>query len=113
MTRFFTHYWSNKWFNDAKILEGQPLYHMAGNQFRSKNIKSGDVVYVVSVPQGCLYVVGAIQVDVLCDFDEASDILGSSDLWPAEDYLITQPGLESFQRFHRRFETKILKILNS
>ena len=109
MARFFTHYWTNETLHDNRINEGQPLLHTAGNQFRSKKIKSGDVIYVVSVVEGFLYVIGKMEVDLLCDFYEACEVLETSEIYYARDHLIAKSGSESSQRFDRSFEPKELK----
>ncbi|MBA3701585.1 MAG: hypothetical protein M3514_06190 [Actinomycetota bacterium] len=37
---------------------------------------------------GVLYVVCRLEVDKVCDFDEAASILGTTNLWEAEDHIV-------------------------
>jgi hypothetical protein len=89
MPRFFTHYWLNQtWEQNRKCTpDGELLNHIAGNLFQERGIQTGDIVYVVSVIKGLLYVCGKLIVEKICGTDEAADILGY-DLWSAKEHII-------------------------
>ncbi len=90
MPRFFTHYWLNRTWerNRNRASDGDLLDHTAGNLFQERGIRVGDIVYVVSVIKGSLYVCGKLVVGKICDFDEAADIL-DLEPWPADEHIIS------------------------
>jgi predicted HNH restriction endonuclease len=89
MPRFFTHYWLNRTWerNRRNASNDELLDHTAGNLFQERGIRSGDIVYVVSVVKGSLYVCGKLLVEKICDTDEAPAIL-NYEPWPAEEHII-------------------------
>jgi hypothetical protein len=56
MARFFTYGW--QYVEARKEPEGEPLGHAAGSRFSSRGIEPGDMVYVVAVHRGQLYLLG-------------------------------------------------------
>ncbi len=50
MPRYFTHYWTNDTWENARRLSapGATLEHTAGNRFVERGVASGDFVYVVT-----------------------------------------------------------------
>lgn len=89
MPHFFTHYWLNRTWerNRKRASDGELLDHTAGNLFQERGIRAGDIVYVVSVIKGSLYVCGKLMVEKICGTDEAAAILGYEP-WPAEEHII-------------------------
>ena len=92
MTRYFTHYWSNRtWDNHQKTgLVGELLDHTAGDLFTSRHVAPGDSVYVVTVIKGILAVLAKLQVGRICGVDQAAQELHCSPekLWEANDHII-------------------------
>ena len=88
MPRYFTHYWRNKTCRDHEEDVGKPLDYIAGNLFRERGVKEGDVVYVVTVKQGRLFVIGRLTVGQMCGAAEAARIIDPEDLYPANEYII-------------------------
>ncbi len=93
MPRYFTHNWLNRTWerNRKRASEGEFLDHTAGNLFRERGIRVGDIVYVVSVIKGSLYLCGKLVVGKICDIDEAADIL-DYEPWPADEHIIAAAG---------------------
>lgn len=91
MSRYFTHYWLNRtWeYNQKDTSDGDPLDHIAGNLFRQRGVRVGDIVYVVTVMKGSLYVCGKLMVGKICSSDEAAVILGREDLWEADEHIVS------------------------
>lgn len=87
MARFFTHYWSNETCDDAveRGFEGKPLKHTADNMLARAS--SGDVVYVVTVRNGKLFLLGRMVVEEIIDYEEACERL-DYDPWEAEFHAI-------------------------
>ena len=94
MPRYFTQYWENDWWGEKEWYrqyrqkeQGKLLNHTAGNLFRKRGVRLGDMVYVVTVLKGKLYLLANLQVAKVCDYAEAADDLGD-DLWLASDHII-------------------------
>jgi hypothetical protein len=101
MPRYFTHYWSNSTWEGNRDSEGENLDHAASNQFRKRGVRPGDFVYVVTVEAGQILLAGRMQVDRVVSRDEAMELLGTDDLWDAEDQVIAAPGTGLPMRFDR------------
>jgi hypothetical protein len=94
MTRYFTHYWLNQTWERERNRDyesgGGYLNHIAGNLFEERGVHAGDIVYVVTIIKGALYVCGKLVVGTMCDVDEAAAILNCEpeDLWEADEHII-------------------------
>lgn len=69
------------------------LEHTASNQLR--HVKGGDVVWVITMEDGRLYLIGRMEVDVVVNQKEAARILKYNDLWEADYHALAAPGTES------------------
>jgi hypothetical protein len=93
MPRYFTHYWKNStWFYNQECETGQLLDHTAGDLFTKRGVGAGDIVYVVTVLSGKLYLGGKMAVLKICKEQEAAQYLGwkVDELWEAGDHLIAE-----------------------
>jgi len=92
MARYFTHYWSNRTWNQQKkhSSENDLLEHIAGNSFGKREIDIGDGIYVITVIKGKLYLYGMLIVGKICDADEAAEYLKckAEDLWEADEHIL-------------------------
>lgn len=94
MPRYFTHYWTNETWErrrrrwESDLQEGT-LDYAASNVFFERGVQPGDFLYPIMVMSGRLYLLGRLQVDQLCEFEEAASTLGTEDLWKASDYAVT------------------------
>lgn len=90
MARYFTHYWSNSTYFGHQPYAGEPIRSIGSNLFQQRNIVVGDRVYPVTVLNGTLYLLGALDVGLVCDLIEASNQLGVSPetLWDAADQIV-------------------------
>ena len=96
---FFTHYWTGETFKREAQGPVGDMVHTAGNQFTSRGVMPGDTVYVISFLHGVLYVVGSLAVDLIVPKAKARVILGTSDLWSADEHVIAKKGGSSRARF--------------
>ncbi len=111
MARYYTQYWSRDWLQ-YKAKKDEFLDHTAGNQFfRKWGIIRGDIVYIVTVNKGYLYLISRIEVDKVCSQQEAEKIFGTSDLWEGKDHLIAKSGTEIPMRFDRQIPLGVTKRL--
>jgi hypothetical protein len=92
LPRFFTQYWTNStWiYNAAVHTPGALLDHSAGNQFRDRGVTKDDEVYIVTVLEGVMHLLGKIRVGSVCDQAEAATALGTTpdSLWEANDHIL-------------------------
>lgn len=62
MTRFWTHYWSNPtWDANRDELQGKPCDGIWGSALERTTMEAGDVIYIVTVNKGRLFVAGKIR----------------------------------------------------
>lgn len=92
MTRYFTHYWANPtWEIMAELLSTHvdgKLARAGSNRFRSKNIQSGDYVFVVTILDGQLRVGGRIIVDKVLDQADAEVYADwGFDIWQSDQHV--------------------------
>ena len=63
MDRYFTHYWDDRtWEQYRANHEGLSLDRVMGNQFFKKGVAIGDMVFVVHVRTGQMYLAGRMEV---------------------------------------------------
>src|SRR5438552_12886265 len=90
MPRYFTTYWKNDlWQLKLEQADGQPFRHTSSNEFRQKDIKPGDFVYVVTVIEGRLFLAGRIEVERIATQSQAESLLGKLG-HVAEDHLLAR-----------------------
>jgi hypothetical protein len=95
MNRYFVQLWAqsqNKWLQEKEVLAHKPLNQTAGNQFEKRNVQPGDYIYVVTVVNHQLYLIGRLQVDRICSQIEAERILKTTTLWEAGEHAIAKNG---------------------
>jgi hypothetical protein len=92
MPRHFTQYWPNEQCNRHRELkqEGLPLDHTAGAKFTSRGIRTGDQVYVVTIYQGSLHLIGKLEVGQIVFSDEEAGNLIGYEPWSAPEHLIAR-----------------------
>ncbi len=90
MSRHFLAYWQPKE-HDKALRRGRPLTYAASNQY--SRVEPGDTVWIVSIRDGSLRLIGRMLVDQVCDREAAKTILDEDDLYPAKYYVI--PATES------------------
>jgi predicted HNH restriction endonuclease len=92
MQRYFTHYWANKTWEINSNSEGELLEYIAGNMFFKRGVQLGDLIYVITVIKGDLFLCGKLEVGIFCERSEASKILNAENLWEAEEHIIASKG---------------------
>lgn len=89
MTRYFTHEtWERERCYRQIGRAANRIDHIASNQFIKRGVESGDYVYPVTIMDGSLYLLGRLEVGKVCDTDEAVRVLGTTDLYEADDHII-------------------------
>lgn len=75
---------------DYEVGRGEPLNHSASEQF--KRVDVGDHVWLVTVRNGELSVVGRIIVGHVTDKAGAAKLLGTDDLWASNHHIVAETG---------------------
>jgi len=87
MSNAFTHYWQNDTWSDAAEHRGEDLDHTAGNEFRKRGVRRGDMIYIVTVIEGKLYLCVRLRADHIVGQKEAERLL-NADLWKASEHVV-------------------------
>jgi hypothetical protein len=99
MVRFWTSYWRGaNWLGNAEFSE---VRYSGGNLFKQRGMTPGDVVYIVSVQRGELFLGGRMQIAEIISRDEAVRRRGRSDLYDAPQWLVGKSGTGSPLHLHR------------
>jgi hypothetical protein len=85
MTRDYLSYWRSDTID--QLPKPFLLNHGASNQY--DRVSTGDTVWIVTVRNGDLRLVGNILVDLVTTYDEARIILNTDSLWPAKYHIIS------------------------
>ena len=94
MTKYYTQYWNNEtWYRESEQQQEERICeHIASNLFRKKAIKVDDVVYVVTIIAGKLFVSSKMVVEIVCNKMEAATALNmdANELWDAADHIVAK-----------------------
>jgi hypothetical protein len=104
MKRYFTHYWKNTTWDANSDSVGGLVCHTAGNMFHRRSVASGDVVYVITVRRGRLYLLGRLTVGRICSHRQAQELFGP-DIWKAQEHIIAVSGTP------KRFDFEVLPAI--
>lgn len=111
MARFWTHHWQNRYWRDDVNREYLPICHSAGNSFRRRGVAASDVVYIVSLAHGQLFLGGRMTVQRIVSRDEAVQILGTDDLYDATEQIIGEERLGTPLNLHRALDPAVSRQL--
>lgn len=87
--RHFLQYWKSE---QADIESGKPLEHAASGQYQKIGISKDDVLWIVTLRDYRLTLLGRLMVDRVVGQAEAERHFAKSDLYEAEFHVIAQPG---------------------
>jgi hypothetical protein len=90
MTRYFTHFWPHELCEGHYLdgYSGAPLSFTAGSGFLAKHVTPGDYVYIISVHEGSLRLLGRFEVGrIMTSFEEAKQVFGP-DVEEAAEYAL-------------------------
>jgi hypothetical protein len=88
--RFWTCHWQFRYWQPEVNTEGQPIRGSGGNRYTTRGIRGGcgHRAYIVSLSDGHLYLGGRMCVSRIVSRDEAVQIRGTDQLYPADEWLI-------------------------
>jgi 5-methylcytosine-specific restriction endonuclease McrA len=111
MQRFWISPWRHRLWrpdvNDAFV----PLRTSASNRYRQRGVSAGDVVYVVSIANGQLYLGGRIAVAKIVSRAQAIRLFASQNLYDADEWIIAPQGGGTQLHLYRRLEPALSKRL--
>ena len=111
MRRYWTFHWQNRsWRTDVNH-EGRRLRSSGSNRFRDRRVSAGDSVYVITLIDGLLYLGGRMIVGKIVSRSAAAKLLGATNLYPAEQWIIGAPEEGTPLNLHRRLEPSLSKRL--
>lgn len=108
MGRTFTQYWTKSFWQETGREEGQALSHTASDQFEALGVDEGDTIYIITVQDGALYLVGRLSVFFLADREYAADVLAYRP-WHRKDHLFASEC--TAVRFDRRVPAHLVQAL--
>ena len=115
MPRYFTHHWQNRnWQDEVQVNHaGRPLSASADTRFNDGRVSPGDVVYVVSMRDGQLYLGGRINVSAVVNRRRAAQFLGTTqnELWDAAAWIIDETRSGTPLNVRRRLAPEFMRQL--
>lgn len=109
MARFFTFHWQNRFWRSDINKEYERTAGSGGSIFRKRGVAIGDVIYVVSLAGGQLYLGRRMKVEQIVSRAEAVRIFDSEDLWDADEWVIDTQGTPL--NLHRRLAPQFARQL--
>ncbi len=104
MSRFFMHFWSDELcdLHYRSGLSGAPLEFTAGEGFLQAGVQPGDIIYIISVYDGQVMLIGRITVgQIVTSYSEAVTLI-APDVEEAPEYVLPAEGLATAQYFTRQ-----------
>ncbi|MFZ1731277.1 MAG: hypothetical protein WBQ23_09615 [Bacteroidota bacterium] len=104
MSRFFMHFWSDELcdMHYSEGFSGTMLEFTAGEGFSRAELQPGDILYIISVYDGQLMLIGKMTVGrILTSYSEAVSLI-APEVEEAPEYVLCAEGLASEQYFTRQ-----------
>lgn len=111
MPRYWTCHWQFKYWNPDNNAEGEPVCSSGSNMFRKRGVSLGDIVYVISLAGGQLYLGGRMTVKDIVSRPEAVKLWGSDSLYDADEWVVDPEESGTSLHLHRRLSPSITKQL--
>jgi len=108
--RYWMCHWKNKFWQSDLDCELQPIKFAAGNEFASRGVQYGDVVYIVSIKDGKLLLAGKMIVDRIVSYNQILKLYGEP-AYRASEYLISKEDSATPRNYHRQLSTEVSQKL--
>jgi hypothetical protein len=89
--------------------EGQPLEDIFGSQFRKRKVQSGDIIYIVTMIDGELYLCSRMTVGNIYSRSQAHKM--GYEIGNATELILEEPGTSTTMHFDRKVSVEIWKSL--
>lgn len=110
-SRFWTCCWKFRYWRADSNSEYESVGRSAGNNFTKRGVSPGDVVYIVSLSEGQLFLGGKMTVDRIMGHHDAMDFFGDEYLYDANEHLIGVDRSGTPLNLHRRLSPALTKQL--
>lgn len=108
---YFTYLWTNEC--RANMLQmgctGQPLNVAAGSVFTKRGVRRGDKVYVLSVHDGDVFLIGRMRIVSVLAREQYDATHDNPNLWPGDEVILGEDGTP--MRFDFKIPGDVLKGL--
>ncbi len=101
MTRYWTAHWQNRLWRDDINPEYEPPDCTGAKSFRGRGVSVGDIVYVISLGDGQLFLGGRMRVEQIVPRDEAVRILGRDSIYYTDEFVIAEKQSGTPLKLHR------------
>lgn len=109
MSKSWICHWQYKGWNPDVNGEYEPLCSSGNNTFTKRGVKAGDVLYIVSLFNGQLYLGGSMTVKRLVSRAEAVKVFKTENLWEADEWAIDDDRTGTPLNFHRRLAPSLTR----
>jgi hypothetical protein len=111
MSRFWTCHWQVRYWRPDVNREGQPVCSSGSNNFGKRGVSVGDIVYIVSLSAGQLYLGGRMTVKRILSRPEAVLLWNNHNLYDAEEWIVDPDQSGTLLHLHRRLSPTLTKKL--
>ena len=111
MPRFWTCYWTSATWKPSINTEGELVNGSGSNSFTTRGVSPGDVAYIVSVSDGQLFLGGRMTVKKIVTRAQAVRLLGSRNLYDADEWIVDPDEEGTPLDLHRRLSPSVTKQL--
>src|ERR1035438_2226878 len=109
--RFWTSHWQYRLWRTEVNPAFVPLRCSGSNHYRQRGVSVGDVVYILSIHNGQLYLGGRLPVAKIVSRAQAIRLGGSQNLYDADEWVIAPQGGGTRLHLYRRLEPALSKRL--
>ena len=109
--RFWTSHWQYRLWRTEVNPAFVPLRCSGSNHYRQRGVSVGDVVYILSIHNGQLYLGGCLPVAKIVSRAQAIRLVGRETLYHADDWVIAPQGGGTGLHLYRRLEAALSKRL--
>jgi len=111
MARFWTCHWQFRYWRPNINPENQPVDSSGSNTFSKKGVSVGDIVYVVSLSEGHLYLGGRMLVKRIISRPEAVRLWNNDNLYEAREWVVDPEQRGTLLHLHRRLSPALTRRL--
>jgi hypothetical protein len=110
-SRFWTFHWQNNTWRPDVNTAYELIDHSAGNNFTKRGVSRGDIVYIVTISEGYLYLGGLMRVKSIVNHKTAVKHFHHDNLFEAEEHLIADMEFSTPLHLYRRLAPALTKRL--
>lgn len=111
MACFWTCHWRFHCWRPDINQEGCPVCSCGSNSFRKRGVSLGDIVYIISLREGHLYLGGRMLVKRIVSRPEAVRLLHTDNLYDAEEWVVDPEQTGTLLHLHRRLSPGLTRQL--